>query len=78
VMRDSQIAALHQLTDIALTGEQSVAVPRLPIGLAVTPAAVSGPPPQLGEHSGDILREAGYSDAEIEELVRAGVCAIGA
>jgi crotonobetainyl-CoA:carnitine CoA-transferase CaiB-like acyl-CoA transferase len=78
VMQDPQVAALNQLAEIALAGEHPVAVPRLPIGLAVTPAAVSGPPPKLGEHSGAILREAGYSDAEIEELVRSGVCAIKA
>jgi crotonobetainyl-CoA:carnitine CoA-transferase CaiB-like acyl-CoA transferase len=78
VMQDPQVAALNQLAEIALAGEHPVAVPRLPIGLAVTPAAVSGPPPQLGEHSGAILREAGYSDAEIEGLVRLGVCAIRA
>ena len=76
VMHDPQIAALNQLAEIALAGDHPVAVPRLPIGLAVTPAAVSGPPPQLGEHSGAILREAGYSAAEIEELVRSGVCAV--
>src|SRR3984893_9946834 len=78
VIEDPQVAALDQLAEIVLAGEHPVAVPRLPIGLAATPAAVSGPPPQLGEHSGAIRREAGYSDAEIEELVRLGVCAIGA
>ena len=29
---------------------------------------VASPPPQLGEHTGDILRGLGYSDAEIERL----------
>jgi formyl-CoA transferase/CoA:oxalate CoA-transferase len=31
------------------------------------------PPPLLGEHSRDVLREAGYADAEIDGLVEAGV-----
>jgi crotonobetainyl-CoA:carnitine CoA-transferase CaiB-like acyl-CoA transferase len=78
VIEDPQVAALDQLAEIVLAGEHPVAVPRLPIGLAMTPAAVSGPPPQLGEHTGAILREAGYSDAEIDDLVRSGVCAIKA
>ena len=30
-------------------------------------------PPQLGEHTGELLREAGYSDAEIEQFKVGGV-----
>jgi crotonobetainyl-CoA:carnitine CoA-transferase CaiB-like acyl-CoA transferase len=33
------------------------------------------PPPQLGEHSAEVLAEAGYSEAEIERLFDAGVVA---
>jgi crotonobetainyl-CoA:carnitine CoA-transferase CaiB-like acyl-CoA transferase len=29
--------------------------------------------PRVGEHSEDVLRSIGYSDAEVEELVRRGV-----
>ena len=76
VMRDPQVEALHQLTELALRGEHPVSVPRLPIGLTETPPAVSGPPPELGEHGRAILNEAGYSDSEIEDLVRSGACAI--
>jgi crotonobetainyl-CoA:carnitine CoA-transferase CaiB-like acyl-CoA transferase len=31
------------------------------------------PAPKLGQQSVEILREAGYSDAEIEKMVAAGV-----
>jgi formyl-CoA transferase len=54
------------------------------------PLTVSGPvwvegvekvpprmPPELGEHSMEILREAGYGDAEIDELIASGVVAQG-
>jgi crotonobetainyl-CoA:carnitine CoA-transferase CaiB-like acyl-CoA transferase len=54
------------------------------------PLTVSGPmwvegvekvpprmPPELGEHSTEILREAGYGDAEIGELLASGVVAQG-
>jgi crotonobetainyl-CoA:carnitine CoA-transferase CaiB-like acyl-CoA transferase len=34
----------------------------------VTPAAVRFPAPLLGQHSSEILLEAGYSEAEIEAL----------
>jgi crotonobetainyl-CoA:carnitine CoA-transferase CaiB-like acyl-CoA transferase len=54
------------------------------------PLTVSGPvwvegvekvpprmPPELGEHSTEILREVGYGDAEIDELIASGVVAQG-
>jgi crotonobetainyl-CoA:carnitine CoA-transferase CaiB-like acyl-CoA transferase len=78
VLEDSQLEALDQLAEVALRGEASAQVPRLPISLSVTPPAVSGPPPELGQHGRAILQEAGYSDAEIDELVRSRSCAIGA
>ncbi len=38
-----------------------------------TPPEVRRAPPRLGEHSSELLAEAGYSGAEIAELVAAGV-----
>jgi crotonobetainyl-CoA:carnitine CoA-transferase CaiB-like acyl-CoA transferase len=46
---------------------------RYPGHLSGTPAGLYRHPPRLGEHSRDILLEAGYSGAEIEQLVRDGV-----
>ena len=42
-----------------------------PIELGATPARIETAPPLLGEHTDAVLREAGYSAAEIERL-RAG------
>jgi crotonobetainyl-CoA:carnitine CoA-transferase CaiB-like acyl-CoA transferase len=74
VMEDRQVAALGQLEQVALAGQESAVLPRLPIGLSLTPPAIQGPPPQVGEHTRTILRETGHSGAEIEELLRSGVC----
>lgn len=46
--------------------------------LSETPARLSRPAPLYGEHSAEILREAGYADAEIRQLAEAGVVVLGA
>jgi crotonobetainyl-CoA:carnitine CoA-transferase CaiB-like acyl-CoA transferase len=46
-----------------------------PIHFSRTPAAVTRPAPRLGEHTREVLREAGYTDAEIDEFLAAGVVA---
>ena len=42
--------------------------PQQPIKMSGTPPDVRRRAPQLGEHTDEILREAGYSVAEIERL----------
>lgn len=76
VLEDAQAAALGLFASMNLTGEQPVMLPRLPIGLSLTPPAFQGPPPSTGQHGRAILHEAGYSDVEIDELIRIGACAI--
>jgi len=43
-----------------------------PMNLSKTPASIRRLPPRLGEHTGEILKEAGYSDEQINNMFAAG------
>jgi crotonobetainyl-CoA:carnitine CoA-transferase CaiB-like acyl-CoA transferase len=49
-----------------------------PISFSATPAAVTRPAPLLGEHTREVLREAGFSEAEIDALIADAVVGDGA
>jgi crotonobetainyl-CoA:carnitine CoA-transferase CaiB-like acyl-CoA transferase len=40
------------------------------------PSSPARPAPRLGEHSAEVLKEAGYSDAEIERMLTNRVTAV--
>ena len=44
-----------------------------PVHFSATPTSVTRPAPMLGEHSREVLAEAGYSAAEIDTFVAEGV-----
>ena len=48
-----------------------------PMTFSETPAEIRRLPATLGEHSVEILREAGYSEARISELLKAGISVDG-
>ena len=68
-----QQAGLVQSVEHPTLGE----IPQLGpvIFLHDTPGEISGPPPLLGQHTLEILKEAGYDDSSISDLLAAGVVA---
>ena len=68
VAESEQTQALGILQELA--GFRTVGLPLSADGDRV---GYGSPPPRLGEHSAEVLAEAGYSDAEVTELVEAGV-----
>lgn len=53
--------------------EGTIRMSKPPMNFAKTPAEVRSLAPKLGENSVDVLRECGYSDTEIEQMLAAGI-----
>ena len=68
-----QVTAREMVTEIEHPVAGTVKMLGSPVKLSAQPAAIRRPPPVLGQRTGEILAEAGYSAAEISELRDAGV-----
>jgi crotonobetainyl-CoA:carnitine CoA-transferase CaiB-like acyl-CoA transferase len=49
----------------------------LPVKFSQTPGAVRSPAPTFGQHTRSVLSEAGFSDAEIDDLIATGAARAG-
>jgi CoA:oxalate CoA-transferase len=73
VLGDPQIAAQEMVIDVPHPGHGDVRMVGFPVKLSATPCAVRLPAPALGEHTREILAEAGLSPEELSDLSRNGV-----
>jgi crotonobetainyl-CoA:carnitine CoA-transferase CaiB-like acyl-CoA transferase len=76
-LADPQVAARQMLVRQAHPTLGEVTTIGNPITLSAAPPRYHRPPPALGEHSAEILRELGYSEQDIARLVEVAVHARG-
>jgi crotonobetainyl-CoA:carnitine CoA-transferase CaiB-like acyl-CoA transferase len=81
---DPHLAATGGLAPVTLPADASGAghpvdtrTPLLPITLGGERPGLRHPPPALGQHTAEVLRDLGYTGAEIKALCRDGVVAAG-
>jgi crotonobetainyl-CoA:carnitine CoA-transferase CaiB-like acyl-CoA transferase len=68
VFADPQIRARGMILEVDHPSLGRVRMPGPPVKMSETPPAAARPAPLLGQHTREVLREAGCSDAEIDTL----------
>jgi crotonobetainyl-CoA:carnitine CoA-transferase CaiB-like acyl-CoA transferase len=69
IVKNEQVVARGIITELDQPGVGRVRQPKPAAQFAVNQSAIKGPAPRIGEHSREVLRELGYSDAEIEKMI---------
>ncbi|WP_247004219.1 CaiB/BaiF CoA transferase family protein [Halosolutus gelatinilyticus] len=72
-LNNPQVEAREALTEIEHPELGDIPVIEHPLKFDRAESGFELPPPLLGEHNREVLREAGYSDAELDEMEAAGV-----
>jgi len=72
VFQDPHLSAVGLFEKAAHPTEGDIVMTQLPFRFSDTKVSVGRLQPKFGEHSRDILREAGYADSEIQSLLESG------
>jgi len=72
VVDDPQARAIGAFAETALPDGRPLRIVKSPVGFVDTPASVRGPAPELGQHTEEVLLEAGYGWDDIARLKERG------
>lgn len=74
VFDDPHVKARDMVIEMPIKGHSAPAkLVASPLKFSETPATYRRPPPQLGEHTEEVLKNAGFSAEEVESLQKTGV-----
>lgn len=73
VLEDEQVRDQELVVSLPHPKIPELKVAGVPLKLSETPGRLSSPPPMLGEHTRETLREIGFDDRELDELAGKGV-----
>jgi len=76
VFADPQVLAREMLVELPHAERGTFRTTGLPVKLSETPGAIRRAPPLHGEHTAEVLGEAGYAAREIAALVESGVVGV--
>jgi crotonobetainyl-CoA:carnitine CoA-transferase CaiB-like acyl-CoA transferase len=72
-VRDEQVLARDMVVQLELPGLGPIRMAGLPLKFSETPGRIELHPPRLGQHTAEVMRRLGYTDAAIEDLAARGV-----
>ena len=75
LVNEEQVKARNMIIEVEHPTAGKIRMAGLPIELADNPGSVRRPPPRLGEHTEQVLREMGMSEQQVAALIAKGVVA---
>jgi len=71
-LEDPQVISRQMIQEIKLSSGESNRQVAFPIKLSKTPAVIKSPPPELGEHTEEVLLREGYTQQDLEKFREEG------